>query len=181
MADKKTIAGKIGKVLVDASKSRARKYKTKRDPKLVVANVDKKQAIGTPDFERSENVVKKYGRAKKATGVAIGVGATLAAPKVYEAGKYLYSNYEIKKKDAPGAAAKPATASSAKANASKVTQARKEQVAANTQKTKANAQMTKATTNKEKVAANKTKVAANARMVAANKKKVAANTARYKK
>ena len=179
---------KVTRAIIDYGKSAVKKYKTKRDPKLVVAGVNPKATLGSDDFDKSEKVVRKYGKAKAVTALAAGytIGATDAIPKAYKAGKYVYdaltekSSRDSSKKGAT-TTAKPSTASSAKANASKVTQARKEQLVANTQKTKANKQMTKATTNKEKVAANKTKVAANARMVAANKKKVAANTARYKK
>jgi len=135
---------------------------------------------GKKSADEGEAVLRKIKRRDKLVGAAAGVGATIAYDQ-YQKSPYKVS-IGISKKEAPSKpTASASTTSDYKTKAAAVTQARKEQVAANKQKTKANTQMTKATTNKEKVAANKTKVAANARMVAANKKKVAANAARYKK
>jgi len=138
---------------------------------------------GKKSADEGEAVLRKIKRRDKLVGTLTGVGA-VAAYDQYKKSPYKVS-IGISKKESPSkptaTASTTSTTSDYKTKAAAVTQARKEQVAANKQKTKANTQMTKATTNKEKVAANKTKVAANARMVAANKKKVAANAARYKK
>jgi len=194
---------KVTKALVDYTKSTVKKYQKKRDPKLVVAGVNPKATLGSDDFEKSEKVVRKYGRAKKVTGIAAGytIAATDAPSKVWDGAKYVYNAITEKKaRDSKKGATttKPSTASSTnskkvagnkvKVEANKVTQARKQQLAAIAQKNMAAAKVQRATTNKEKLAANKAKVAANSKEIAAakakaaaNKKKVAANTARYKK
>lgn len=196
---------KVAKAVYDLGKSAVKKYKDKRDPKLLVTKINNKQNLGTPEFEGSEKAAKKYGRAKLATGLVLGYTAaeTGAPQKIWDGAKYVYKAVTEKKaRDSakPGAktTAKPAAASSStntkkvaankvKVESNKVTQARKEQLAAIAQKNMASAKVQRATTNKEKIAANKTKVAANSKEIAAakkkaaaNKKKVAANTARYK-
>jgi hypothetical protein len=194
----------VGKAVVDYGKSAVKKYKRKRDPKLVVAGVNPKATLGSDDFEKSEKVVRKYGRAKLATGIAAGytIGATEAPSKVWDGAKYTYNALTEKKardsKKGSTTTTKPAASSSTnakkvaankvKVEANKVTQARKQQMAATAQKNMASAAVQRATTNKAKLAANKAKVAANSKEIAAakakaaaNKKKVAANTARYKK
>jgi hypothetical protein len=197
---------KAAKAIYDLGKSAVKKYKDKRDPKLLVAKIDPKQKLGTPEFEGSEKAGRKFGRAKLATGLALGYTAaeTGALGKVWDGTKYVYKAVTEKKardsaKSGAKTTAKPAAAASStnakkvaankvKVEANKVTQARKEQMAATAQKNMAAAKVQRATTNKEKLAANKAKVAANSKEIAAakakaaaNKKKVAANTARYKK
>ena len=196
---------KAAKAIYDLGRSAVKRYKDKRDPKLLVAKINNKQNLGTPEFEASEKAARKYGRAKMLTAAALATAAseTGAYQKVWDGAKYVYKAVTEKKaRDSakPGAktTAKPAAASSTtnakkvaankvKVESNKVTQARKEQLAAIAQKNMASAKVQRATTNKEKIAANKTKVAANSKEIAAakkkaaaNKKKVAANTARYK-
>ena len=196
---------KVAKAVYDLGKSAVKKYKDKRDPKLLVTKIDDKQKLGTPQFEGSEKAVRKYGRAKMLTAAALATAAseTGAYQKVWDGAKYAYkaiTEKQARDSAKPGAktTAKPAAASSTtnakkvaankvKVESNKVTQARKEQLAAIAQKNMASAKVQRATTNKEKIAANKTKVAANSKEIAAakkkaaaNKKKVAANTARYK-
>ena len=194
---------KVTRAIIDYGKSAVKKYKDKRDPKLLVSKINPKATYGSPEFEGSVKASKKYGKAKLATGIAAGytIAETDAIPKAYKAGKYVYDAVTEKSsrdsKKGSTTTTKPAASSSTntkkvaankvKVEANKVTQARKQQMAATAQKNMASAAVQRATTNKAKLAANKAKVAANSKEIAAakakaaaNKKKVAANTARYK-